>query len=139
MARKQAYRLTNLELAVMEILWDAERPLTRTEVLDAGVDEQGEPLFAASSFHLLINKLIELKYILVINREGKHGNYGRRYTSNVTRAEHYAHQITGASSFTPQDIPAIICALFQYADVKDADAVLMEAKELLEKKKKARQ
>lgn len=138
MAKKQAYRLTNLELAVMDILWDAERPLSRTEALEAGVDEKGEPLFAASSFHLLINSLIALNYILVINRAGKNENYGRRYTPNVTRAEHYAHQITAANSFTPQDIPAIICALFQYADVKDTNVVLKEVEELLEKKKKNR-
>lgn len=138
MAKKQAYRLTNLELAVMDILWDAERPLSRNEVLEAGVDEKGEPLFAASSFHLLINNLIDLNYILVINRVGKNENYGRRYTPNVTRAEHYARQITAANSFTPQDVPAIICALFHYADIKDTDAVLREAAELLEKKKKTR-
>lgn len=135
MAKKQAYRLTNLELAVMEILWDAERPLSRTEVLDAGVDEQGEPLFAASSFHLLINNLIDLNYILVINGAGKNENYGRLYTPNVTRAEHFARQITSASRFTPADIPAIICSLFHYSDVKDTDAVLKDVAEMMEKRK----
>lgn len=65
MKRKKAYQLTNSELVLMEILWEADHPLCRPEIISAAVNEKGEPLFAVSSFHLLVNELLGKGYIRV--------------------------------------------------------------------------
>ena len=89
----------------MEILWDADRPLGRPEILEAAISEKGEPLFAVNSFHLLINDLIDKEYIVVVGGLGKEQNYARRYAPTVTRNEHFALQITSSPKYTPAGHP----------------------------------
>ena len=79
MKKRKRFPLTKSELALMEILWDADRPLGRPEILEAAVSDKGEPLFAVNSFHLLINDLIDKEYIVVVSGLGKERNYARRY------------------------------------------------------------
>lgn len=79
MKKRKRFPLTKSELALMEILWDADRPLGRPEILEAAISEKGEPLFAVNSFHLLINDLIDKEYIVVVGGLGKDQNYARRY------------------------------------------------------------
>ena len=64
MKKRKRFPLTKSELALMEILWDADRPLGRPEILEAAVSDKGEPLFAVNSFHLLINDLIDKSGIM---------------------------------------------------------------------------
>ena len=49
MKRKKKYQLTNSELTLMEILWQADRPLNRQEILEAATTEDGQLLFAVSA------------------------------------------------------------------------------------------
>ncbi len=126
MKNKKRFPLTKSELALMEILWDADRPLGRPEILEASITENGESVFAVNSFHLLINDLIEKEYIVVVGGLGKERNYARRYAPTVTRNEHFALQIVSSEKFSPKDIPSILCALIKYAHVEDVDGLLQE-------------
>ena len=119
----------------MEILWDADRPLGRPEILEAAVSDKGEPLFAVNSFHLLINDLIDKEYIVVVSGLGKERNYARRYAPTVTRNEHFALQITSSEKFTQEDIPSIVCSLFKYAHVEDVDSMLQEIEKLAKRRR----
>ena len=135
MKKRKRFPLTKSELALMEILWDADRPLCRPEILEAAVSDKGEPLFAVNSFHLLINDLIDKEYIVVVSGLGKERNYARRYAPTVTRNEHFALQITSSEKFTQEDIPSIVCSLFKYAHVEDADSMLQEIEKLAKRRR----
>ncbi len=135
MKKRKRFPLTKSELALMEILWDADRPLGRPEILEAAVSDKGEPLFAVNSFHLLINDLIDKEYIVVVSGLGKERNYARRYAPTVTRNEHFALQITSSEKFTQEDIPSIICSLFKYAHVEDVDSMLQEIEKVAKRRR----
>ena len=135
MKKRKRFPLTKSELALMEILWDADRPLGRPKILEAAVSDKGEPLFAVNSFHLLINDLIDKEYIVVVSGLGKERNYARRYAPTVTRNEHFALQITSSEKFTQEDIPSIVCSLFKYAHVEDVDSMLQEIEKLAKRRR----
>lgn len=135
MKKRKRFPLTKSELALMEILWDADRPLGRPEILEAAVSDKGEPLFAVNSFHLLINDLIDKEYIVVVSGLGKERNYARRYAPTVTRNEHFALQITSSEKFTQEDIPSIVCSLFKYAHVEDVDSMLQEIEKVAKRRR----
>lgn len=135
MKKRKRFPLTKSELALMEILWDADRPLGRPEILEAAVSDKGEPLFAVNSFHLLINDLIDKEYIVVVSGLGKERNYARRYAPTVTRNEHFALQITSSEKFTQEDIPSVVCSLFKYAHVEDVDSMLQEIEKLAKRRR----
>ena len=135
MKKRKRFPLTKSELALMEILWDADRPLGRPEILEAAVPDKGEPLFAVNSFHLLINDLIDKEYIVVVSGLGKERNYARRYAPTVTRNEHFALQIRSSEKFTQEDIPSIVCSLFKYAHVEDADSMVQEIEKLARRRR----
>ena len=135
MKKNKRFPLTKSELALMEILWDADRPLGRPEILEAALTEREKPLFAVNSFHLLINDLIEKEYIVVVSGMGKERNYARRYAPTVTRNEHFALQITSSEKFTPEDIPSIVASLLKYSKIEDVDAFLVELEKLLKRRK----
>ena len=135
MKKRKRFPLTKSELALMEILWDADRPLGRPEIVEAAVSEKGEPLFAVNSFHLLINDLIDKEYIVVVGGMGKDHNYARRYAPTVTRNEHFALQITSSEKFTPEDIPSIVCSLLKYSHVDDVDSLLNEIEKLVKRRR----
>ena len=59
MKRKKPYiRLTNSEFAMMQLLWEAGRPLNRAEIMEIALRDPENPLFAKNSFHVIINNLI---------------------------------------------------------------------------------
>ena len=135
MKKRKRFPLTKSELALMEILWDADRPLGRPEILEAAISEKGEPLFAVNSFHLLINDLIDKEYIVVVGGLGKEQNYARRYAPTVTRNEHFALQIPPPPKYPPADTPAIVCSLIKYSKVEDVDGLLQEIEKAVRRRR----
>lgn len=116
----------------MEILWDADRPLSKPEVMAEAVTDKGEPLISMSTFHVLVNSLLEKGYIVVVGGTKKHT---RRFAPNVTRQEHHALQIVSTESYSPEDIPSIVASLFKYSKVSDPKAMLAEIEKLARKGK----
>ena len=51
-SKKAHVRLTNSELAMMQLLWEAGRPLNRAEIMEIALHNPDDPLFAKNSFHV---------------------------------------------------------------------------------------
>ena len=70
--------LTNSELILMNILWDAQRPITGPEIL-AYVNASPEgPAFARTSYHAMVNNLLDKNYIISIGGCGHGKNQARK-------------------------------------------------------------
>ena len=71
--------LTKSELAIMEVMWDQEDALTATEIIKVSGDKE----WKNSSVHLLVNALLEKKFIEVVGFKKTTKNYGN-YGSNFS-------------------------------------------------------
>ena len=124
MGKKKPDHLTKSERIFMEILWDAGRPLSRPEVVELAQQQHGVAM-PMSTFHLLVNRLLEIGYISpVAEPSGRVKRHTRQFVPKVTRNEHFALQIVWSDKFVPGDIPSIVCALFRFARVPDPVQIL---------------
>ena len=118
--------LTNSELILMNILWDAQRPITGPEIL-AYVNASPEgPAFARTPYHAMVNNLLDKNYIISIGGCGHGKNQARKFIPALSRNEYYAHQLTSSKRFSPSDIPDLVCSLFSYSNVtsEEKEAIL---------------
>ena len=129
--------LTNSELALMEILWDAERPLGRPEILDKARREK-EPPFAVNTFHVLINSLLEKEYIVSLGGSGRGPGNARRYAPTVTRNEYYALSITSSKKYTLNDLPDILAALLKFSKRDNLGNVLDSIENFVKQSRESR-
>lgn len=80
MKRKKPYiRLTNSEFAMMQLLWEAGRPLNRAEIMEIALRDPENPLFAKNSFHVIINNLIGYQFIAAFINDGPGRKNARRF------------------------------------------------------------
>ena len=78
MSKQPNSPVTASEMAFLQILWSASRPLNKQEILEKANAE--EPLFAKNSFHLLANELIAKGYLTPIDKgEKTPGGMPRRF------------------------------------------------------------
>ena len=120
MKRKKPYiRLTNSEFAMMQLLWEAGRPLNRAEIMEIALRDPENPLFAKNSFHVIINNLIGYQFIAAFINDGPGRKNARRFAPLLTRNEYAGLQIATTEPYKASDIPEIVAAIFKYT--KDAD------------------
>ena len=124
MKSEKKIRLTNSELAMMQLLWEAERPMNRGEIMAIAHQDPKHPLFARNSFHVIINNLIEHGYIAAFLNNGPGRKNARRFAPVLTRNEYFARQIANTDHYTPEDIPEIVAALVKLDKNADIDALL---------------
>ena len=120
--------LTKSELEIMNVIWDAKRPLTRGEILDLSVDKKWKD----NSIHILLNRLLEKGAIIEggFARSGK--SYGRLYEPNITGVDFYAENVLSGGD---QDrCEMLFDALLRRPDI-DADMIKRFESKLEEKKK----
>ena len=85
--------LTKSELEIMNVLWDAGRPLTRGEILEQSVDKKWKD----NSIHILLNRLLAKGAIAEggFTRSGK--SYGRLYEPQISGEDYYAGSVFAVS------------------------------------------
>ena len=78
--------LTKSELEVMTVLWDADRPLSRSDILK----NSGQKTWKDSSVHILLNGLLakEAIYEAGFARSGK--TFGRVFAPKISCKEYYS-------------------------------------------------
>lgn len=123
-SKKVHVRLTNSELAMMQLLWEAGRPLNRAEIMEIALRNPDDPLFAKNSFHVIINNLMAYQYIAAFMNNGAGRKNARRFAPMITRNEYFALQIATTEHYEAADIPEIVAALFKYTKGVDKDEML---------------
>lgn len=122
--KKVHIRLTNSELAMMQLLWEAGRPLNRAEIMEIAQRNPDDPLFAKNSFHVIINNLMGYQYIAAFMNNGAGRKNARRFAPMITRNEYFAQQIATTEHYENSDIPEIVAALLKFSKVADKEDML---------------
>lgn len=120
--------LTKSELEVMNVLWQANRPLSRSEILTLSTSKTWKD----SSIHILLNGLLNKNAIEEAGyvRSGK--TFGRLYAANISCQEYYAKNVFAGSS--KEVLPMLFSALIQSDGI--SPELINELEDMLEKRKR---
>lgn len=122
--------LTKSEKEIMGLLWNIDRPLTATEI----VNMTPERTWKKSYIHLLINSLLEKQLIKSESLVRTGRNFGRAFVATMTEEEFSILQITSERNFSQKSIPFLISSLI---DMADDTKLIDEIEETLCAKKEA--
>lgn len=120
--------LTKSELELMNVIWRANRPVSRNDILALAENKSWKD----SSIHILLNGLLKKE---AIREDGfiKCGKtFGRLFSANVSREEYYAEEVFSAGG--RESVPALLSALISRDDM-DIELV-DELEAILEEKRK---
>lgn len=89
--RKQVpiMELTKSELEIMDVLWDSQRPMSRSDLLAASQDKSWKD----SSVHILLNGLLAKEAIREAGLVKRGKTFGRLFLPTLTREEYFAGTI----------------------------------------------
>lgn len=95
--------LTRSEMEIMDVLWDADVPLSRADLLE----RSEEKTWKDSSVHILLNGLLAKGAIVEAGVVKRIKTYGRIFAPTMTREQYYA-QVVFCHRHKPQ-----VVGLFQ--------------------------
>ena len=81
--------LTKSEMEIMDVLWAAETPLSRSDLLE----RSEEKTWKDSSVHILLNGLLAKGAIREAGVVKRSKTYGRTFSPTLTREEYFATTI----------------------------------------------
>lgn len=81
--------LTKSEMEIMDVLWGADKPLSRADLLE----RSEEKTWKDSSVHILLNGLLLKGAIREAGLVKRSKTYGRVFSPNMTREEYFASTI----------------------------------------------
>ena len=82
-------QLTKSEMEIMDVLWDSDKPLSRSDLLD----RSEEKTWKDSSVHILLNGLLQKGAIQEAGLVKRSKTYGRVFLPALTREEYFASTI----------------------------------------------
>ena len=83
--------LTRSEMEIMDVLWDAGQPLSRSDLLE----KAEEKTWKDSSVHILLNGLLTKEAIREAGLIKRSKTFGRIFVPTMTREEYFAQTIFG--------------------------------------------
>ena len=119
--------LTKSEMEIMDVLWDSEKPLSRSDLLA----RSEEKTWKDSSVHILLNGLLQKNAIHEAGLVKRSKTYGRVFSPTLTREEYFASTIF-CHRHKP-DIVGLFEALLRREDITQEE--LGKIAELVEQKK----
>ena len=81
--------LTKSEMEIMDVLWNAQVPLSRADLLGNGEEKSWKD----SSIHILLNGLLQKGAICEVGFVRRSKTYGRTFLPTVSREEYFAATI----------------------------------------------
>ncbi len=121
--------LTKSEMEIMDVLWAAEGPLSRSDLLE----RSEEKTWKDSSVHILLNGLLQKEAIREAGFVKRSKTYGRTFVPTLTREEYFATTIF-SHRHKPQ-IVGLFAALLRRQDITPAE--LEQIEKLIETRKAA--
>ena len=121
--------LTRSEMEIMDVLWDAEQPLSRSDLLNRAE----EKTWKDSSVHILLNGLLQKGAIQEAGLVKRSKTYGRVFSPTLTREQYFANTIF-CHRHKPQ-VVGLFAALLEREEVTASD--LDQLIQLAEQKKNA--
>ena len=110
-------RLTKSEMEIMTVLWEADHPLSRTEILE----NSKEKSWKDSSIHILLNSMLEKGAVEVAGFEKMGSHYGRTYAPALSESQYAAQQIKSMSSYKKSQGQAMRCIFSALLDDSNVD------------------
>lgn len=121
--------LTSSEMEVLTVLWNENRPLSKSEILKLAVNKS----FKDNSIHNILNTLMEKGYIEVDGLVRTTKNYARTFSFKISRKEYDRQQLgLHIDKISPNSIPYLMSALL---DCTDDDKLIQELEAMLTEKK----
>lgn len=96
--------LTKSELEVMNVLWQAGRPLTKSEILAMSENKT----WRDSYIHIMLNSLLEKKAIAEAGRVRTGKTFGRLFSPKISCEEYYAKNVFAGKK---ERLPMLFSAL----------------------------
>ena len=103
--------LTRSELEIMDVLWAAEQPLSRSDLLEKSQDKSWKD----SSVHILLNGMLQKGVIREAGFVKRSKTYGRTFLPTLTREEYFASTIF--SHRHKPEIVGLFAALLKREDI----------------------
>ncbi len=107
--------LTRSEMEIMDVLWGAREPLSRSDLLMRSADKSWKD----SSIHILLNGLLQKQIIQEAGFVKRSKTYGRTFVPTMTREQYFAETIF-SHRYKPE-IVGLISALLQRPDIQPAE------------------
>ena len=118
--------LTKSEMQIMDVLWEAEAPLSRADLLNQPADKTWKD----SSIHILLNGMLQKGIIREAGFVKRGKTYGRLFLPTMSREEYFAANIF--SHRHKPEIVALIRALLSREDITPDE--MAQIKAILEEK-----
>lgn len=119
--------LTKSEMQIMDVLWESEAPLSRSDLLERSDGKSWKD----SSVHILLNGLLQKAAIREAGFVKRSKTYGRTFAPMLTREEYFATTIF-SHAHKPQ-IVGLFAALLEREDITREQLEQIEA--LLQQRK----
>jgi predicted transcriptional regulator len=103
--------LTKSEMQIMDVMWEAGVPLSRSDLLE----RSSEKSWKDSSVHILLNGLLQKGAICEAGFVKRSKTYGRTFSPCITREEYFAKTIF-CHRYQP-DIVGLVRALMMREDI----------------------
>ena len=113
--------LTKSEMEIMDVLWDAEQPLSRSDLLNRGEEKSWKD----SSVHILLNGLLAKEAIREAGLVKRSKTFGRVFVPTMTREEYFAQTIFGHRH--QPELIGLFTALLQQRDPSPEQLEAMKA------------
>ena len=113
--------LTRSEMEIMDVLWEAREPLSRSDLLVRSADKSWKD----SSIHILLNGLLQKQVIREAGFVKRSKTYGRTFVPTMTREEYFAETIY-SHRYKPE-IVGLITALLQRQDIQTEEMEAIKA------------
>ena len=103
--------LTRSEMEIMDVLWEAGEPLSRSDLLE----RSREKSWKDSSIHILLNGMLQKNLIREAGFVKRGKTYGRTFLPTMTREEYFAATVY-SHRYKPQ-IVGLVEALLKQVEI----------------------
>lgn len=127
--RREALKLTESELQIMDLFWSVGKPLTSQDILLLSPKDK---TWKDNSVFIMIKTLQQKKAIRETGAiKGEKGKYLRLFEPSFSKQEYYTAQLSGA--INNKEIPALFSALIKDANL--SSETISELEDILKKRK----